>query len=374
MAENLVQYTIGIDFDTAIKKMEKFQKLMTNFEQKETRGAVARQKLDNAHAKERERHVHNEYKQRIKQEKELQRAHIAAIKENIKFDKRRAEAAAKAGLAPAGTKGADAHVKARQKMLDDQARLEARRQKERDRAHIAAIKENIKREKALRRDGNNAHVKAREKEMDRLARMEARRQTGLAQAQTTFGRSSLNLRTYQAGSVNAGAQRELRRAVAAAKTADEVRLLVAKERERLRVMKEQERSLNKQNFLMQRMTASSKQFAGNMVSAFAVGALGVGITQVGMEMEGINSAMLAVSGNAKLAAEDLKFVKEESMRLGKPLKESSDAFVKMNAARGNLSREQIKFTFTAIQETATVLGLTADQANRGNIAIAQMMS
>lgn len=364
MAENLVQYTIGIDFDTAIKKMQKFQKLMGEFEKKESRNTTARQRLDNAHAKERERHLNREYNNRIKRERDLNRAHIAAIKENIKFDKKRAEAAAKAGLSPAGTKGADAHVKARQKMLDDQARLDARRQKERDRAHIAAIKENIKREKALRRDGNNAHVKAREKEMDRLARMEARRQTGLAQAQSTFGRSSLNLRTYQAGSVNAGAQRELQRAVAAAKTADQVRLLVARERERLRVLKEQERTLNKQNFLMQRMTASSKQFAGNMVSAFAVAGLTAGITRVGQDFESVNNTLLAVSTNAQEAGNNFKFVRDESYRLGLSLADSGKNFAKMLSARGKMSLEDTKAAFSGVSEMSTLLGLSSAESTR----------
>lgn len=289
MAENLVQYTIGIDFDTAIKKMEKFQKMMTNFEQKEARQSVAKQKLMNAHAMERERHLNREYNLQIKKEKELQRV----------------------AQRPA-----------------------------------------------------NAHVKAREKEMDRLARMEARRQTGLTQAQTTFGRSSLNLRTYQARSVNATAQQELRRAVAAAKTADEVRLLVAKERERLRVMKEQERSLNKQNFLMQRMTASSKQFAGNMVSAFAVAGLTAGITRVGQDFESVNNTLLAVSSSAQEAGNNFQFVRDESYRLGLSLADSGKNFAKMLSARGNMSLEDTKNSFRAVSEMSTLLGLSSAESTR----------
>lgn len=200
-----------------------------------------------------------------------------------------------------------------------------------------------------------------------------KRLRNLTQAKNTLKRSALWL-DKGANAAEREAKAALMSQVSKAKSADEVKNMVAMTRSRLREMKKQERSLKKQNFLMQRMKSSSKQIAGNMLSAFAVAAVGAGVVRTGQQFEGVESGLLAVSGTAVLAADNLRFVREESFRLGKPLKESADAFTKMLAARGNLSVGDVKKTFTSIQEVAVVLGLSADEANRGTRAIAQMMS
>lgn len=135
-----------------------------------------------------------------------------------------------------------------------------------------------------------------------------------------------------------------------------------------------EKSLSKQAYLQQRMSTSAKQWAGYYVSAFAaVGAI-TGATRVGQEFEGMESALLTVSDSAELAQQNLQFVYDEAMRLGKPLKESTRAFSRMLASRGNLDTSEIKNIFTSTQEMATVLGLNADETNRAMVAIGQMLS
>lgn len=166
----------------------------------------------------------------------------------------------------------------------------------------------------------------------------------------------------------------LQNKLATATSAEQVRNMAAVARNDLRVLRERTREMQSQNFLLRRMQSSSQQMAGNMVSAFALAAGTASITRVGQQFEGVNSAMLAVSGSTELAADNMKFIREESYRLGKPLKDSADSFAKMLAARGNLSQQQVKDTFTSIQEVAVVLGLSAVQANRGSVAIQQMMS
>lgn len=141
-----------------------------------------------------------------------------------------------------------------------------------------------------------------------------------------------------------------------------------------RKQRQSEASLKKQNFLQSRLTSSAKQWAGTYVSAFAaVGGI-VGATRVGQEFEGMESALLTVSDSAELAKENLQFVYDEAMRLGKPLKESTRGFARMLASRGNLETSQIKEIFTSTQEMATVLGMNADETNRAMVAIGQMLS
>jgi len=141
-----------------------------------------------------------------------------------------------------------------------------------------------------------------------------------------------------------------------------------------RKQRQAEASLKKQNFLQSRLTSSAKQWAGTYVSAFAaVGGI-VGATRVGQEFEGMESALLTVSDSAELAKNNLQFVYDEAMRLGKPLKESTRGFARMLASRGNLETSQIKEIFTSTQEMATVLGMNADETNRAMVAIGQMLS
>lgn len=297
MAEPIVEYTVEVGFDAATRKLQEFQKKMGAFETKQAKATKTSQAMMNAHHKEREKHLNKEYNNKLKREKELSRAHVAAIKQNIRFNKQ-------ASMPP---------------------------------------------------------------------RMEQRRITNLSTAKEAFQRSGLNLR----GATNANeiaAQAALREAVAKATTAKEVRLIMAMERERLRVLKQAERSMNKQNFLMQRMTASSKQFAGNMFSAFAVAGVTAGVTKVGQDFEAVNNTMLAVSKDSIDAGNNFKFVRDEAYRLGLGLTESAKGYAKMLAAKGTLKKSEIEGLFTGVSELSTVLGLTAEESNRATNAITQMLS
>lgn len=325
MAEEIVKYVVSVDFDTALKKLQNFEKKMGNFDTKQAKVANTQQKMMNAHYKEREKFLNKEYSNKIAQEKKLSTAHVNAIKQNIKFDKKAEAARVAAGLAPKGTKSSD------------------------------------------------AHVKARDAELRRQARMESSRVTNLASAKETFNRSSMALRA-PTGASEIAAKNALLESIAKAKTANEVKMIVAKERERLRLNRQIERSAAKQNFLMQRMSASSKQIAGNMVSAFAIAGVTAGVTKVGQDFESVNNTMLAVSDNAQEAGKNFKFVRDESFRLGLSLANSGKNFAKMLSARGKMSLEDTKKAFSGVSEMSTLLGLSADESTRAINALQQMMS
>lgn len=222
-------------------------------------------------------------------------------------------------------------------------------------------------------DKNNAHLKAREKHLLGIQRAAEQEAKAFAKAKIALKESNAIMSLFANKNEKARIA-ATKTAIANAKTAAEIRKIGRDTKAWARDMAKVERRAKKTNFLMNRMQDSSKHIAGNMVSAFAAAAAVTSITRIGQQFEGVESGLLAVSGTAKAAAEDLAFVREESFRLGKPLKESASAFMGMLAAKGNLEKDQVKGIFTGMQEAATVLGLTADEANRANISISQMMS
>ncbi|AUR89081.1 coil containing protein [Vibrio phage 1.121.O._10N.286.46.C4] len=145
-------------------------------------------------------------------------------------------------------------------------------------------------------------------------------------------------------------------------------------RQKMNIHRKTTREIKKQNFLMDRMEASSKNFAGNMVSAFAVAGATTMVTQTGQAFEAVDNTMLAVSGNSKDAGENLAFVKEEAMRLGVGFKESAKQYAKMVAAQGDMTDNDLQENFRGLAEMSTVLGLSADESGRAFTALTQIMS
>jgi tape measure domain-containing protein len=215
--------------------------------------------------------------------------------------------------------------------------------------------------------------KKRKASSKRRQRIDERESRSLSAAKTRFSMSSMALRA-PTGEAERATKQALLESVAKAKTANQVRMIVAKERERLHLNKMTERSLNKQNFLMRRLESSSKQMAGNMLSAFALAGIGAGVTRVGQDFEAVHNTMLAVSEDSVAAAANFKFVRDEAYRLGLGLTQSAKGFAKMVAARGSMKKEEVETLFTGVSELGTVLGLTAEESNRAVNAITQMMS
>lgn len=295
-------------------------------------------------AKERERESQ-------KAARELNRAHVAAIKANIAFDKKAEKDTLK--RAEIQTNKLSAMEAAKRKQAIDSLVKPAR--------PAYSAKGSVLAEREAKGVASNK----------RRERIREQEYSGLNKAKEGFRRSSLNLSaaTTQQEKI---AKDALLEAVAKAKTGNEVRMIVAKERERLRVMRQQERSQTKQTYLMRRMTESSKQFAGNMVSAFAVAGLTAGVTKVGQDFESVNNTMLAVSTNAQEAGQNFQFVRNEAYRLGLGLAESGKNFAKMLSARGEMSLADTKRAFTGIAEMSTLLGLSAEESTRATNALQQI--
>ncbi|AUR92159.1 tape measure protein [Vibrio phage 1.170.O._10N.261.52.C3] len=159
-----------------------------------------------------------------------------------------------------------------------------------------------------------------------------------------------------------------------AKSAKEVQRIVREQQRLLVLHKQSTKQLQKQNFLVQRMTSSSKQFAGNMVGAFAVAAGAGAVTTVGQDFEAVRNTMLAVSEDSEAAGENFKYARNEAYRLGLGLKESAKGYAKLIAARGDMSMTDVQNLFTGTAEMSTLLGLSAEENKRSINAVMQMAS
>jgi len=348
MAEEITKYTVSVSFDSALKKLGNFEKKMTNLNKKQEsslkKQISLQRQLNSLSAITRgrggltgggaRRAAIPSQKATIKASKtafaDMLRKEDAAIKADSKARQKLAKSRFKGqiqGLGPTGTAG-----KASQTAFADMLRQE-----------------------------------------EKAEQISKRRAANLERAVKAVKRTAL----WQ-DKVTTKAEKEAKArlvsSIRAAKTADEVRNIVASERQRLREMKRQERSLRKQSFILQRMKSSSKQLAGNMVSAFAIGAVGVGIVRTGQQFEAVRNTMLAVSDTSEDAADNFKFVRNEAFRLGLGLSQSAKGFAKMIAAQGELSKQDIRKIFIGVSELGTVLGLTAEEAGRATNAITQMLS
>ncbi|AUR86371.1 coil containing protein [Vibrio phage 1.084.O._10N.261.49.F5] len=179
--------------------------------------------------------------------------------------------------------------------------------------------------------------------------------------------------------MNAEEKTALARQLLKAKSVKELRI----EQKRIRQELQRENRIEQQNIrqkqkkllLQERLNSSVAQMVGALGSIYTMGAVGGATLQVGMDFEAIDKSFLVVSGDAEKAADNMKFAREEAMRLGVSLIETSKGYARMMAAAGNkLDQDQLRGIFTGVNEAAVALGLSQDQVSGTNLAIQQMLS
>lgn len=374
MSENIQRYGIKLEFQSALQQLRKFRKASENFNKYQDRSLKQRAAKHTLLAEKIRR------EQKLSDKIELEGRYIVEreiTKRKAIEEKQR-------------TRQAVAEAKKRQRLLADQGKIESARrvqavsnitapsgassmrdfykQQERDAKKAPTVDKSFVGPQISKTDQSFLMAQARErtKEAQKLQRAEDRRVASLRKARNEVEGTAL-MQKVAATAAEKNLQAAIRTAMADAKSGEELR-------NRVRLLKASTAEQRKQHFLMQRMQSSSEQFAGNMVSAFAVAAGGAAITRIGQDFESINSTMLAVSGNAETASENLSFVKEEAFRLGVDLKQTSKQYTRMLAAQGEMEKSDVNNLFIGMAEASTVLGLSADESSRAFIGIAQMMS
>lgn len=113
---------------------------------------------------------------------------------------------------------------------------------------------------------------------------------------------------------------------------------------------------------------------GGVTAAFGVFAAGKSVLENGQFFQGLDATMALVSDNAQQAGERLNFVREQSMRLGLPLKEAAQGFVQMSVSAGKaLDAAGLQELFKGYSEYATALQVDPVKYQRGITAIQQML-
>ncbi|AUR91503.1 coil containing protein [Vibrio phage 1.161.O._10N.261.48.C5] len=205
------------------------------------------------------------------------------------------------------------------------------------------------------------------KEKGKQSRKDAARLSSLEKAKENVRNSAL-MAEKEASATQRAAQSRIKSKIALAKSAAEVREIVAQERASLRLAK-------KKSFLVNRMNASSKEFAGNMVSAFAVAAGGVWITQVSQDFERANNTLMALTGSAEEASKEMEYLKQFTYEMGLPLRETAKDYSKFMAAVGDkLPLETAKTLFEDLGAASVVMGTSAEDSSGVFKALGQMLS
>lgn len=146
-------------------------------------------------------------------------------------------------------------------------------------------------------------------------------------------------------------------------------------RQNVKDTRDLEREQKKANFMTRRFNSSLMQMAGAFGSVYTAYEVFASTISTGMEFEKAEKSMLAVSENATIAGENLKFVREESMRLGVDMMDGTKTLSRYLATvNEDFSTDDARKLFTAMSEISVTMGLTADESKRANIAISQMLS
>lgn len=164
-----------------------------------------------------------------------------------------------------------------------------------------------------------------------------------------------------------------------AKTQEQLIYLMRKERAAISDTLAQNRRLTreveKRNVFQQRMNSSVMQMVGTLGSAYALTAGISSSLNIGMQMESMQKSFKVVSTDSKAAAENMAWVRSEAMRLGSPIMEASKGFSSMIAAAGDkMTMDDLKATFTGIQEAGVALGLSREDLGGTILAVKQMLS
>lgn len=120
---------------------------------------------------------------------------------------------------------------------------------------------------------------------------------------------------------------------------------------------------------------SAKNMVRAYASVFALVEGTVAIERIGMDFQGMEVAMLASAGSSQKAAKDLEFINNIADEMGVNLKDSADAYVKLQmASRGKMDDSQIKELFQGLTEFGTALKVAPESMKLAQRALSQMAS
>ena len=208
----------------------------------------------------------------------------------------------------------------------------------------------------------------------RAAALERRRAS--LQTAITRGQRASNFRL--AGSQDAGIQRDARNlnnnfntlsanaanadAAAIAKLRNQLALLNQTSNQTVTRASQVNRQLRQQAFVANGLRDSLRNLGRSYVSVFAIIGGGAAATTTGQGLIQLKASLLAASGSAAVAEEDFNFLRNESLRLGTDLMQTTRGFQQFGiAARAaGFSTEETRDLFTQATEATVAFGLSTD--------------
>jgi tape measure domain-containing protein len=123
---------------------------------------------------------------------------------------------------------------------------------------------------------------------------------------------------------------------------------------------------------LQRVTARIITMAG----AYAAFRVGKGIVDAAVQMQALESKMLAATGSAEIAAAAMQYVRDTAQRLGLDVRSTADGFASFSASalRAGLTFQETKDIFTGVSEAATAMRLSNERTQLVFMALGQMAS
>jgi len=113
--------------------------------------------------------------------------------------------------------------------------------------------------------------------------------------------------------------------------------------------------------------------AGAAIKAFSIASDSI---RVARNFESLENAINAASGSAKEGAFNMRFIREQALKLGLPLRESAEGFKTMAGAfmGTSMEGEAARDLFKSVASASTVMGLSAEETKGTFLALGQMMS
>ena len=133
-----------------------------------------------------------------------------------------------------------------------------------------------------------------------------------------------------------------------------------------------EREMNRLDMAMSRVgRAAVTYFSGAAILSFARSTL-----NASMQMQSLDAKMTAAVGSSTLAGQSLRFVREESERLGLVFTSTADGFASFSASatRAGLALTEVKGIFRGVSEASAALQLAPERVELVFMALSQMAS
>ena len=272
----------------------------------------------------------------------------------------------------------DAHVRARQDALKQQAKLEADLKKasaqealRQAKAKQDSIKRTAKLEAAL---ADAVHQeRLRDIKQEEAARIVAAKKAQAADVAAYKFSLSKNARYMQSQGKDIGDQvDQYRRAHIAGDVKEMHRLRAAIDATSL-AMRRHTRTMVGMQTVQNGLRDSTRNLIRSFASLYAVGAGAAAINKTGQSFEALNSAMLAAMGSTESATAEIDFLDKMTSRLGMSLVDTADSYTKfIFASKGKLDTGQVRELFEGLSEMGTVLGISKDRMKLSMTAIQQI--